>query len=239
MKHITEKSTEKIRETGREQLASPSERKARRIIFQTVSGIILILFLVLAVTSAYISYFPFDLSISNSLQMLHSPFFSQLMVLVSWFGYLPQSGLITLIIVVTVYILGFRWEAELSLGIAIFNEIINALLKILIHRPRPAADLVNVVTSLTNFSFPSGHVMYYVTFFGFIWFLIYVLLKKSWLRTILLSVFGFLILSVGLSRIYLGAHWTSDVLGAYFLGTLILIVSIQIYKWGKKRLLTD
>ncbi len=81
--------------------------------------------------------------------------------------------------------------------------------------------------------------MYYVTFFGFIWFLIYTLLKRSWYRTILLSILGFLILLVGLSRIYLGAHWASDVLGAYLLGTLILIVGIQIYKWGKKRLMTD
>ncbi len=139
MKHIIEKFTEKIRKTSREQLASPSERKARRIVFQSVSAILLLLFLVIAVMSANSPYFSIDLSISNSLQMLHSPFFPQLMVLVSWFGYFPQSGLITLIIIVAVYILGFRWEAVTNLGIAVFDQTLNLLLKI-INSPSPSGS---------------------------------------------------------------------------------------------------
>jgi len=200
-----------------------------------MSGILLVFFLVLTFMSANTLYFQIDLTITNTLQMLHFPLFPQLMVLVSWFGYFPQSLFLTLLILILFYTFGFRWEAATSLGIAVFDETINVLLKTLIHRPRPAANLVNVVTSVNNYSFPSGHVMYYVAFFGFIWFLIYALLKRSWIRTVLLFFFGILILLVGVSRVYLGAHWSSDVLGAYLLGTLILIVSIQIYIWGKKR----
>ena len=77
--------------------------------------------------------------------------------------------------------------------------------------------------------------MYYVGFFGFVWFLVYTLLKRSWRRTATLTILGIFIALVGLSRIYLGQHWASDVLGAYLLGTLTLLVNIWFYRWGKKR----
>ena len=189
--------------------------------------------------SANTLYFPIDLTITNTLQTLNSPFFSQLMILVSWFGYLPQSAIFSLIIIVPLYFLGFRWEALASIGIAVLEETLNTLIKFIIHRPRPAVDLVNIITPLSSYSFPSGHVMYYVAFFGFIWFLIYTMLKSSWIRTVFLLFFGTLILLVGISRIYLGEHWSSDVLGAYLLGTLVLIVGIQLYLWGKNRFMTN
>ena len=189
--------------------------------------------------SANTLYFPIDLTITNTLQTLNSPFFSQLMILVSWFGYLPQSAIFSLIIIVPLYFLGFRWEALASIGIAVLEETLNTLIKFIIHRPRPAADLVNIITPLSSYSFPSGHVMYYVAFFGFIWFLIYTMLKSSWIRTAFLLFFGTLILLVGISRIYLGEHWSSDVMGAYLLGTLVLIVGIQLYLWGKNRFMTQ
>jgi undecaprenyl-diphosphatase len=77
--------------------------------------------------------------------------------------------------------------------------------------------------------------MFYVGFFGFLWFLAFTLLKQSWRRTFLLIMYGSLILLVGVSRIYLGQHWASDVLGAYLLGSLTLVVIIQFYRWGRQR----
>jgi undecaprenyl-diphosphatase len=77
--------------------------------------------------------------------------------------------------------------------------------------------------------------MYYVGFFGFLWFLAYTLLKRSWIRTLILILLGTLITLVGISRIYLGQHWASDVLGAYLLGSLCLAFVLEFYRWGKKR----
>jgi undecaprenyl-diphosphatase len=77
--------------------------------------------------------------------------------------------------------------------------------------------------------------MFYTCFFGFIVFLAFTLLKPSWMRRLLLAFFGLLVLLVGFSRIYTGEHWASDVLGAYLLGSLLLVAMIQLYRWGKPR----
>jgi len=70
-------------------------------------------------------------------------------------------------------------------------------------------------------------------FGGFVGFLAYTLLKRSWVRTALLTVIGIGIALMGPSRIYLGHHWFSDVLGAYVLGSLWLALSIKFYRRGK------
>jgi membrane-associated phospholipid phosphatase len=72
-------------------------------------------------------------------------------------------------------------------------------------------------------------------FFGFLLFLAFTLLKSSWERTLLIIFFTGLIALVGISRIYEGEHWASDVLAAYLLGSLWLTLSIYGYRWGKPR----
>ena len=105
-----------------------------------------------------------------------------------------------------------------------------------IQRPRPAGNLVEVFEVLETYSFPSGHVMMYMILFGFVWYVAYTLLRRSWQRSLLLGLFGSFIALVGISRIYLGQHWASDVLGAYLLGSVILIGIIIFHQWGRSRL---
>ena len=130
---------------------------------------------------------------------------------------------------------GLQWEALGSLIAALLSIGLNVLVKDLIQRPRPAATLVHVLAKLTDYSFPSGHTMFYTGFYGLIVFLAFTLLKPSLKRTLLLAFFGFLVLLIGVSRIYVGEHWASDVLGAYLLGTLTLVAIVQLYRWGKPR----
>ena len=179
--------------------------------------------------------FPIDLAITRALQSITNPIFAGLMDAISWPGFSPQSWIIPLIIVGILYAFGFHWEAIAAVFAAIFPPLVNVIVKDYIRRPRPGIDLVHVFKVLNSYSFPSGHVMYYVGFFGFLWFLAYTLLKRSWIRTLLLILLATPIVLVGPSRVYLGQHWPSDVLGAYLLGSLCLVVEIFVYRWGKKR----
>jgi len=179
--------------------------------------------------------FPIDLAITRAIQSITWPPFATLMDLVSWPGFPPQSFILSLLFIAILYALGFHWEAVAALFAGFFTATVNVIVKDYIRRPRPGIDLVHVFKVLNSYSFPSGHVMYYVGFFGFLWFLAYTLLKRSWLRTFILIVLGLLIALVGVSRVYLGQHWPSDVLGAYLLGSLCLVVAILFYRWGKKR----
>ena len=94
---------------------------------------------------------------------------------------------------------------------------------------------MNVINQLKDYSFPSGHVLFFTTFFGFMLFLAYTLLKHSWWRTGLLILLVGMIALIGPSRIYVGQHWASDVIAAYLLGSVWLALSVVIYRWGKPR----
>ncbi|MDQ3007765.1 MAG: phosphatase PAP2 family protein, partial [Chloroflexota bacterium] len=143
------------------------------------------------------------------------------------------------LLVLVIYTLGLQWEALTALVAALLPGVVNILVKELIRRPRPAIDLVQVFRILDSYSFPSGHVMFYVGFFDFLWFLIFTQLRSSVARAFLLGFLGSLILLIGISRIYLGQHWASDVLGAYLLGGLTLAAILQFHRWGKKRFFTQ
>ena len=157
------------------------------------------------------------------------------MNLVSWPGFNPQVTIIAGLIIGIIYGGGLHWEAVVALIAAVLSTAINVLVKGLIERPRPTADLVKVFATLSDYSFPSGHVMFYLVFLGFIGFLTFSLLKPSMKRSFLLAAPGALIVLIGISRIYLGEHWASDVLGSYLLGSLTLVVIIAFYRWGKPR----
>ena len=179
--------------------------------------------------------FTIDLQITRAIQMVKFAPFAVLMSVTSWPGFSPQSMIITGLIILLIFGIGLHWEAVMALVAALLSTGINLAVKDLIQRPRPGSGQVNVITTLTSYSFPSGHVMFYVGFFGFIGFLAYSLLKPSLKRTLLLAFVSGLVVLIGASRIYLGEHWASDVLGSYLLGSLTLVAIIQIYVWGKTR----
>ena len=117
----------------------------------------------------------------------------------------------------------------LALWIAIFGtQLFDTLGKITFNRPRPISAIFIENTT----SFPSGHAAIVVAFYGFI---SYVILRTREGRrkkiNVLIISFGIIFL-IGFSRMYLGLHYLSDVIGGYLLGALWLIIAISIYEWA-------
>ena len=109
-------------------------------------------------------------------------------------------------------------------------------LKAAIDRPRPDAELVQVLSDLDSASFPSGHVMHYVVLLGTVTFMLSPRMRsgaRRWLVQV--AVFAALV-SIGLSRIYLGVHWLSDVLGGYAFGAAVVVGTLWVWDlWARTR----
>src|SRR5215813_3067787 len=171
-----------------------------------------------------------DLRITRFIQRFDDPYFHRLMVAVSWPGYFGRQWVVALC--VAALLLRFRLKIEaacLLIGLGSIWLLTNAI-KIIVGRPRPSPDLVEVYANSVACSFPSGHVTTYMALYGFLLYLVYTLMRPSPLRSALLIVLGALIGLVGLSRVYLGAHWASDVFGGYCLGFIWLALTIYFYR---------
>jgi undecaprenyl-diphosphatase len=180
-----------------------------------------------------------DLGATRWIQQFDNPAFAALMVGVSWFGFAPQN--LVLPLVVAAPFAWRRWwvEALWVLG-SQAPSLVTIAIKQAVHRVRPSPDLVGVVGPLTDPSFPSGHVVQYTMLFGVTFFLVYVLTQPSTLRTAVLILLAVPIVLVGPSRLYVGQHWLSDVLGGYAVATLLLVPYCWAYaKWrmtdGRRR----
>ena len=126
-----------------------------------------------------------------------------------------------------------RVDAIATFSILMFHGM-NLGLKELVGRPRPPYSILE--SSPVNPSFPSGHAFHALLFFGF---LLIVLVgeevKSPRLRMTLQGLLVFMILACGASRVYLGVHWPSDVLGGYLVGGFTLVVLLWLRKMLRTR----
>lgn len=104
----------------------------------------------------------------------------------------------------------------------------DSLLKLAIHRPRPATYDVNDVI-LPSYSFPSGHAASSVVVFGLLAYMAWKLLPHPW-GAVVAGIIAVIIIAIGISRIYLGAHYPSDVLGGWVVGLIGLAIIIWVVR---------
>ena len=218
--------------------ASPRRRRESRRLrrAEVIYTASLAAFAVLALLAHMYAYFAWDLRLARAIQSIDLPGWAAFMKYVSVFGNSAIPHALTTATAILFFVMGRRSEAAgvvLSVGA---GSTINNLLKLLVGRPRPAAELVGFSYASREMSFPSGHVTFYVCFFGFLFFVAYALLpRKTLARRVLLVLLPLPVLLVGLSRVTLRAHWPSDVLGAYLLSGVWLTFSLDIYRRWKRR----
>ena len=175
--------------------------------------------------------FPFDLEVAGWLRGFHHPVFVALMGAVSIFG----NGGVPLVLVgavMAVCALAKKWLEAAFVMATLSAVLLASVLKVIVGRPRPptfSMNLSDLFPSLDRYAYPSGHVLFYVVFFGFLAYLSWRHLTGR-LRWISVSTCTALILLIGPSRIFLGEHWVSDVIGSYLIGTFWLICLILLYQ---------
>lgn len=116
-----------------------------------------------------------------------------------------------------------RWFITIDL---VEVTLVNQVIKHIIRRPRP--NVLRLVEE-SGYSFPSGHSMVSMAFYGIIIYLVYKNVSNKYLKWILIILLSLLILSIGFSRIYVGVHYFTDVAGGFLLGLAYLIIYINIY----------
>lgn len=124
-------------------------------------------------------------------------------------------------------LLSLIWKYKASIYliiITIISTVFNFLTKNIVLRTRP--DHLRLIEE-TGYSFPSGHAMGSITFYGFIIFLLSKSKINKYLKTFLSVIIGLTIFLIGISRIYVGVHYPSDIIGGFLLGYIILISSIE------------
>ena len=110
----------------------------------------------------------------------------------------------------------------------------NLILKDIFAISRPVYALIEEI----GYSYPSGHAMASLAFYGFLIYLIYKLMRKGFKRSFLIIFLLFLILAIGFSRIYLGVHYPSDIIGGYlFSFGYLLVFILGLKKLGLEKLL--
>lgn len=179
----------------------------------------------------------FDLNISLFVQQYHADRLDKIMLGISILGELPYSILMVLFVAILFYVFKYKREAYFILSI-LYSGLIILGVKNLINRPRPTEFYVRLVEINRFQSFPSGHVMSYILFFGFMMVLMNHLKTIPILtRRIISFISVFFMLTIPFSRVYLGAHWFTDTLGGLMLGLICLFPLRYIYlKPHKKRI---
>ncbi len=124
-----------------------------------------------------------------------------------------------------------RWEALLLLA-SVLGRLVNAGVKELVDRPRPAEDLVVVREDPSSPAFPSGHADAAIMLYGLLFYFITLFVPHPVLRLVGQAACLWVILFTGMERVFVGAHWPSDVLGGYYLGGLMLVVLIAAHRLG-------
>lgn len=117
-----------------------------------------------------------------------------------------------------------------KIGLSIFSNLVivtvlNQLLKYILQRPRPTEYRI---INESGYSFPSGHSMISMAFYGYLIYLIYKYVKNKYVKWTSIILLSILIGLIGLSRIYLGVHYTSDVLAGFLISISYLITYITI-----------
>ena len=172
---------------------------------------------------------PFDTTVIAFVQGLETPWLTTVLTFFTWLG----SGYVVVpmaLILAAILYYGLRAspQAWLLLIVIAGTPLFNTLLKHYFKRERPE---IHRILDTHGFSFPSGHAMISFSLYAIIAFIAWGFIKTAAGRVMLLLFTAFMILAISISRIYLGVHYPSDIVGGFTVSALWLTIAITIYMY--------
>jgi len=177
----------------------------------------------------YSSVTSFDYSVDNAVAPLrHHQDLAQFMLSMTYLGN-PEIIIVFEICLLAIIIIVHRKRiAALFLGGIVLGEVISLFFKNILARARPIETLFHV--SRVGYSFPSGHALLSMIFYGCLGFFAAHVARKTWQKKLIGIVVGCIIFLIGFSRVFLGVHWFSDVIAGWSLGGVCLVAIIAVFQ---------
>lgn len=168
-----------------------------------------------------------ELSIINYFQSFRAPFLDKAML---FFTTLGNWRIILGYGLIVAFALAFKkkWRHLTALLVSVLGgQLLVEVLKYTVGRARP---VLQVLTTESSFSFPSGHAFVAISFYGMLTYFLYAAAKGKFWKSVSLIGGIALILLISLSRVYLGVHWPSDIIASFILGSawLAMIISLLV-----------
>ena len=171
--------------------------------------------------------FPGDVDALKGFQELRNPLLDSSALVASSLANALVAAISTPVISLALW-LGKRSADAVAVLLVLIPDGINTVLKVLVDRPRPEFSIL--VSPHSNHAFPSGHAVHAFLLFGLFIIIVGETVKPFWLRTAIQGLLGVMILACGASRVYLGVHWPSDVLGGFLLGGFSMVAILWVRK---------
>ncbi|MBI5668353.1 MAG: phosphatase PAP2 family protein [Chloroflexi bacterium] len=174
----------------------------------------------------------FDTELANALHQGATPLTTTAFLVISWIG--SPGGVLLVVIVALLLLVRRRFtQAAMLTAAYVGAEGLNWLLKTVFMRPRPVFDAP--LATAGYYSFPSGHAMVSLVVFGMLAYLLILSVPNRYTQILIVFAAVLLVVLIGISRLYLGVHYFSDVVGGYVAGTVWLIACITAAESLRRR----
>ncbi len=192
---------------------------------------LIILLIISVVVKLYFSDYilSFDKSISDFFQIkLVSESNTTFMKAITFFG--SAIPFIVIVLLTFLFIKNKSYSFYMFVNL-LWVYVVSVIFKNVIMRERP---VISLIEKPSDFSFPSGHTMCSIAFYGFVVYLLLKNVKNYFLKWLIIFIFAMLVIFIGISRIYLNVHYFTDVIAGLILGSICLLMIINIYNKSEK-----
>ena len=215
---------------------NPRARRRRIALYLGIAVLSLVAFAALAaILKAHGWAVPFDQSVNSFVRLIRVPWLTAVMWIASLPGDPPVIAPLTVIVALLLAMWGWRAGAVLLVATMSAEAVIQHYVSLAFNRARPPVSFA-LIQQPTTLAFPSGHAWASLLLTAIVGLVLWRTISKRWtVRGTILGAVVVLSLIVGSSRVYLGAHWPTDVVGSWIMAVFSLVAAGAAYLWVVKR----